>query len=112
VPTAKEARKSVIWAMGIIGGFYVLTIFLGWDRQSTWAPRRSRPLTPAATMAAPLLAQYVGGRRGFDAWQPLPRFRRRSCLCNHRCVVAGLVLAAASAMAHDLWVGVIAASRT
>ena len=29
VPTAKEARKSVIWAMGIIGGFYVLTIFLG-----------------------------------------------------------------------------------
>ncbi len=29
VPTAQEARKSVIWAMAIIGGFYVLTLFLG-----------------------------------------------------------------------------------
>jgi Na+(H+)/acetate symporter ActP len=29
VPTAQAARKSVIWAMGIIGGFYVLTLFLG-----------------------------------------------------------------------------------
>src|SRR4029077_17586548 len=29
VPTAQAARKSVLWAMGIIGGFYVLTLFLG-----------------------------------------------------------------------------------
>ena len=33
VPTAKEARKSVIWAMAIIGGFYVVTIFLGMPAQ-------------------------------------------------------------------------------
>jgi Na+(H+)/acetate symporter ActP len=49
VPTAQDARKSVIWAMGIIGGFYVLTLFLGLAPRSTWARPGSARSTPAAT---------------------------------------------------------------
>lgn len=37
VPNAREARKSVVWAMAIIGGFYVLTLFLALAQPCTWA---------------------------------------------------------------------------
>jgi cation/acetate symporter len=76
VPTAQEARKSVIWAMAIIGGFYVL-------------------------------AQYVGGGPDSFFGNLLLAFVAAVAFATIVAVVAGLVLAAASAMAHDLYVGVI-----
>ncbi len=107
VPTAQEARKSVIWAMAIIGGFYVLTLFLGMGaamqrrrgersarstRAATWRRRCSRSTSAAApdSMLGNLFLAFVAA----------------VAFATIVAVVAGLVLAAASAMAHDLYVGV------
>lgn len=60
VPTAQQARKSVVWAMAIIGGFYVLTPLLGFGAprdamgcaaatcRRVAAPPRCRPGPPRA----------------------------------------------------------------
>ncbi len=42
VPTAQQARKSVVWAMAIIGGFYVLTLFLGFGAAQAGGARQHR----------------------------------------------------------------------
>src|SRR5512134_1434793 len=60
VPTAQEARKSVIWAMAIIGGFYVLTLFLGMGAAINVGAANIRAVDAGGNMAAPLLAQFVG----------------------------------------------------
>ena len=100
----------MIWAMGIIGGFYVLTLFRGWARQSTWARRRSSPLTRAAHGRRCLPS--TSARCGFDVGNLFLAFVAAVAFATIVRVVAGLVLAAASAMAHDLWVGVIRGEQT
>jgi cation/acetate symporter len=107
VPTAKEARKSVIWAMGIIGGFYVLTIFLGMGSAINVGSAQIKTIDAGGNMAAPLLAQYVGGGADSMLGNLFLAFVAAVAFATIVAVVAGLVLAAASAMAHDLWVGVI-----
>jgi cation/acetate symporter len=107
VPTAQEARKSVIWAMAIIGGFYVLTIFLGMGSAIRVGPAQIRAVDAGGNMAAPLLAQYVGGGADSMLGNLFLAFVAAVAFATIVAVVAGLVLAAASAMAHDLYVGVI-----
>ncbi|HEX6138089.1 MAG TPA: cation acetate symporter [Casimicrobiaceae bacterium] len=107
VPTAKEARKSVIWAMGIIGGFYVLTIFLGMGSAINVGASSIKAVDAGGNMAAPLLAQYVGGGADSLLGNLFLAFVAAVAFATIVAVVAGLVLAAASAMAHDLYVGVI-----
>ena len=107
VPTAKEARKSVIWAMAIIGGFYVLTIFLGMGSAINVGSAQIKTIDAGGNMAAPLLAQYVGGGADSMLGNLFLAFVAAVAFATIVAVVAGLVLAAASAMAHDLWVGVI-----
>ena len=107
VPTAKEARKSVIWAMAIIGGFYVLTIFLGMGSAINVGAAQITAIDAGGNMAAPLLAQYVGGGADSMLGNLFLAFVAAVAFATIVAVVAGLVLAAASAMAHDLWVGVI-----
>src|ERR1700682_254882 len=107
VPTAKEARKSVIWAMGIIGGFYVLTIFLGMGSAINVGSAQIKSIDAGGNMAAPLLAQYVGGGADSMLGNLFLAFVAAVAFATIVAVVAGRVLAAASAMAHDLWVGVI-----
>jgi len=107
VPTAQEARKSVIWAMAIIGGFYVLTIFLGMGAAIKVGPTQIRAVDAGGNMAGPLLAQYVGGGADSMLGNLFLAFVAAVAFATIVAVVAGLVLAAASAMAHDLYVGVI-----
>ncbi|MCA3218929.1 MAG: cation acetate symporter [Burkholderiales bacterium] len=107
VPTAQEARKSVIWAMAIIGGFYVLTLFLGLGSAMNVGAANIRAVDAGGNMAAPLLAQYVGGGPDSFLGNLLLAFVAAVAFATIVAVVAGLVLAAASAMAHDLYVGVI-----
>jgi len=59
VPTAQQARKSVVWAMAIIGGFYVLTLFLGFGAAKFVGPAAIASVDAGGNMAAPLLAQYL-----------------------------------------------------
>ena len=107
VPTAQDARKSVIWAMGIIGGFYILTLFLGMGAAINVGPSAIANLDKGGNMAAPLLAQYAGGGANSVLGNLFLAFVAAVAFATIVAVVAGLVLAAASAMAHDLYVGVI-----
>ncbi len=107
VPTAKDARKSVIWAMLIIGGFYVLTLFLGLGAAMKVGPAQISSIDTGGNMAAPLLAQYVGGGGESILGNLFLAFVAAVAFAAIVAVVAGLVLASASAMAHDLYVGVV-----
>jgi cation/acetate symporter len=107
VPTAKAARVSVIWAMAIIGGFYVLTLFLGMGSAMKVGADQIRAVDAGGNMAAPLLAQALGGGPDSLLGNFMLAFVAAVAFATIVAVVAGLVLAAASAMAHDLYVGVI-----
>ncbi len=107
VPTAKEARKSVIWAMAIIGGFYVLTIFLGMGSAIKVGPTAIKEVDAGGNMAAPLLAQFLGGGGDSFFGNFMLAFVAAVAFATIVAVVAGLVLASASAVAHDLYVGVV-----
>src|SRR5512139_951618 len=106
VPTAQDARKSVIWAMAIIGGFYVLTLFLGLGAALNVGSGVISGMDPGGNMAAPLLAQFAGGGSNSVLGNLFLAFVAAVAFATIVAVVAGLVLAAASAMAHDIYVGV------
>lgn len=107
VPTAQAARTSVIWAMGIIGGFYVLTLFLGTGAAMLVGPEKIASVDAGGNMAGPLLAQFLGGGADSMMGNFMLAFVAAVAFATIVAVVAGLVLAAASAMAHDIYVGVI-----
>jgi cation/acetate symporter len=107
VPTAQQARKSVIWAMAIIGGFYVLTLFLGTGAAIHVGALDIMAIDRGGNMAAPLLAQFLGGGKDSILGNLMLAFVAAVAFATIVAVVAGLVLAAASAMSHDIWVGVI-----
>ncbi len=112
VPTAQAARKSVIWAMAIIGGFYVLTLFLGTGAAMLVGAPAITEIDRGGNMAAPLLAQYLGGGKDSLLGNLMLAFVAAVAFATIVAVVAGLVLAAASAMSHDIWVGVIKGDKT
>ena len=107
VPNAQEARKSVVWAMAIIGGFYVLTLFLGFGAAIHVGPEVIGGIDKGGNMAAPLLAQYLGGGEHSLLGNFMLAFVAAVAFATIVAVVAGLVLASASAIAHDLYVNVI-----
>ncbi|MFA6061474.1 MAG: sodium/solute symporter [Gallionella sp.] len=107
VPTAQAARVSVIWAMGIIGGFYVLTLFLGTGAAMLVGSAKIASVDAGGNMAGPLLAQFLGGGENSMLGNFFLAFVAAVAFATIVAVVAGLVLAAASAMAHDIYVGVI-----
>jgi cation/acetate symporter len=111
VPTAKQARRSVVWAMAIIGGFYVLTLFLGFGAAKFVGSANIAAVDAGGNMAGPLLAQYIGGGANSFFGNFMLAFVSAVAFATIVAVVAGLVLAAASAMAHDLYVGVVRAGK-
>ena len=111
VRTAQQARRSVVWAMVIIGGFYVLTLFLGFGAALHVGPANIAAVDAGGNMAGPLLAQYIGGGAESFFGNFMLAFVSAVAFATIVAVVAGLVLAAASAMAHDLYVGVVRAGR-
>ena len=111
VRTAVQARRSVVWAMVIIGGFYVLTLFLGFGAARFVGPANIAAVDAGGNMAGPLLAQFIGGGPNSFFGNFMLAFVSAVAFATIVAVVAGLVLASASAMAHDLFVGVIRAGR-
>jgi cation/acetate symporter len=111
VPTAQQARRSVVWAMVIIGGFYVLTLFLGFGAAKFVGSANIAAVDAGGNMAGPLLAQYIGGGANSFFGNFMMAFVSAVAFATIVAVVSGLVLAAASAMAHDLYVGVVRAGK-
>ena len=96
VKDAQTARSSVIWATWIVGLFYVLTIFLGFGAAAFVGKETIVAANPAGNMAAPLLAQALGGDILFS-------FVSAVAFATILAVVAGLVLSGASALSHDIY---------
>jgi cation/acetate symporter len=100
VPDARTARSSVTYATAFIGFFYLLTFILGFGAMVIVGQPAIRAIDAGGNMAAPLLAEAVGGQ-GFLGFISAVAF------ATILAVVAGLTLAGAAALSHDLWVNVI-----
>ena len=100
VPDAKAARTSVNWATFFIGGFYLLTFVLGFGAMALVGKGTITGVDKGGNMAAPLLAQEVGG-------EPFLGFIAAVAFATILAVVAGLTLSGAAALSHDLWVNVV-----
>src|SRR5690606_1816726 len=96
VKDAKTARSSVITATWTIGIFYILTLFLGFGAAIYVGESEILAANPGGNMAAPLLAQAIGGNILFA-------FISAVAFATILAVVAGLVLSGASAFAHDIY---------
>lgn len=100
VPDAKEARKSVFYATGFIGYFYILTFTIGFGAAALVGHEIISKIDKGGNMAAPLLAEALGGEIFLG-------FLAAVAFATILAVVAGLTLAGASAVSHDIYVGVI-----
>jgi cation/acetate symporter len=100
VRDARAARKSVFYATGLIGFFYLLTFVLGFGAMVLVGPDVIRAVDAGGNMAAPLLAEQMGGT-------PLLGFIAAVAFATILAVVAGLTLSGAAALSHDLWVHVV-----
>ncbi len=99
VPDAKTARISVVWAMAIIGLFYILTTFLGFGA-ATIVGRDFIVQNGGTNMSAPLLAKVLAGDIFFA-------FISAIAFATILAVVAGLTISASTSFAHDFWTNVL-----
>ncbi|GAA5064733.1 solute symporter family protein [Nocardia callitridis] len=100
VPTAKEARRSVVWAIGLIGAFYLFTLVLGYGAAAIVGPDRILAAAGGQNSAAPLLAFELGGVVLLGVISAV-------AFATILAVVAGLTITAATSFAHDIYAGVI-----
>ncbi|WP_226363865.1 solute symporter family protein [Pseudonocardia abyssalis] len=100
VPTAKEARRSVVWAIWLIGLFYVFTLVLGYGAGALVGPEAIRAAPGGANSAAPLLAYELGGT-------VLLGIIAAVAFATILAVVAGLTITASASFAHDIYANVI-----
>jgi cation/acetate symporter len=100
VPDAKTARSSIVTATWIIGLFYLMTPIMGYGAALFVGRERIAAENPAGNTAAPLLAEALGG-------PILLAFVSAVAFATIVAVVAGLVIAASSAFAHDFYTNVI-----
>src|SRR5208337_3413102 len=100
VPDAKAARKSVFYATGFIGYFYILTVTIGFGAAVLVGQKIIMGIDAGGNMAGPLLAEALGGKIFLG-------FLSAVAFATILAVVSGLTLAGASALSHDLYVGVI-----
>ena len=107
VPTAQAARKSVIIAMFIIGGFYILTTLLGFGAAINLTPAGIISVDPGGNMATLMLAQQLGADIAPVLGDLFLAFLCSVAFATILAVVSGLVLAASAAIAHDIYVNVI-----
>ncbi len=107
VPNAKEARKSVVVSMFLIGAFLIMVSFLGFGAALYVTPQQITALDKGGNMAGLMIAQYVGGGAGTIVGDLLLAFVCAVAFATILAVVSGLVLASSAAIAHDLYVNVI-----
>ncbi|MEY2520889.1 MAG: cation/acetate symporter [Verrucomicrobiota bacterium] len=96
VPDARTARHSVVWAMLLIGVFYIMTTFLGFGAATILTPGK----ISIENMSAPLLAEALGGSVFFA-------FISAVAFATILAVVAGLTISASTSFAHDFYTNVI-----
>ncbi|MFK0728208.1 cation acetate symporter [Rothia sp. BD8] len=100
VPTAKEARRSVVWAIALIGLFYLFTLVLGYGAAAMIGAQRIQEAPGGVNSAAPLLAFELGGSL-------LMGIIAAVAFATILAVVAGLAITASASFAHDVYTNVI-----
>nr|WP_237538240.1 MULTISPECIES: cation acetate symporter [unclassified Streptomyces] len=103
VPTARAARRSVVWSIGLIGSFYLMTIVLGFGAAALVGPGAVRASNAAGNTAVPLLALDVGGGAGSTGGTVLFAVVAAVAFATILAVVAGITLASSASVAHDLY---------
>ncbi|MFD7089972.1 cation acetate symporter [Streptomyces sp. NPDC059896] len=103
VPTALAARRSVIWSIGLIGGFYLMTIVLGFGAAALVGTDAVRASNAAGNTAVPLLALDLGGGAGTTGGTVLFAVVAAVAFATILAVVAGITLASSASVAHDLY---------
>ncbi|AAF10057.1 solute symporter family protein [Deinococcus radiodurans] len=107
VPTAQDARKSVVVAMGLIGAFYIMTALMGNAANVLVGKDTIVAANPAGNMAAPLLAQALGGGAGTLGGEFGLAFVTAVAFATILAVVAGLTISASTSFTHDIYNGVM-----
>ena len=100
VPTAKEARRSVVWAIVLIGAFYLFTLVLGYGAAALVGPDRILAAAGGQNSAAPLLAFELGGVVLLGVISAV-------AFATILAVVAGLTITASASFAHDIYASVL-----
>lgn len=100
VPSSKEARHSVVWAIWLIGIFYLFTLVLGFGAAWLVGPERIKAAPGAANSAAPLLAYELGGTLLLGVISAV-------AFATILAVVAGLTITASASFAHDIYTNVL-----
>jgi len=100
VPDAKEARRSVIWTVWLVGLFYLFTLVLGFGAMWLVGAKRIEAAPGKADSAVPLLAFHLGGT-------VLLGIVAAVAFATILAVVAGLTITASASFAHDVYAGVL-----
>jgi cation/acetate symporter len=100
VPTAKDARRSVVWAIWLIGIFYLFSLVIGYGAGALVGADRILTAPGAVNAAAPLLAFELGGT-------VLLGIIAGVAFATILAVVAGLTITASASFAHDVYASVI-----
>ncbi|MFC5804741.1 cation acetate symporter [Streptomyces formicae] len=103
VPTARAARRSVVWSIGLIGSFYLMTIVLGFGAAAILGTDEVRASNAAGNTAVPLLALDLGGGAGSTGGTVLFAVVAAVAFATILAVVAGITLASSASVAHDLY---------
>jgi cation/acetate symporter len=103
VPTARAARRSAVWSIGLIGGFYLMTIVLGFGAAAVVGTDAVRGSNAAGNTAVPLLALDLGGGAGSTGGTVLFAVVAAVAFATILAVVAGITLASSASVAHDLY---------
>jgi cation/acetate symporter len=104
VPTSRDARTSVMWAIALIGTFYLMTLVLGFGAAALVEEEGQAAIVKSTgNLASPLLAEAVGGGPGSAGGAILLALISAVAFATILAVVAGLTLTSASSVAHDLY---------
>ena len=100
VPSAKEARRSAVWAIALVGAFFLITLVLGMGAAKLVGQKAILAAPGAANSAAPLLALHLGGEVFMGIISGV-------AFATILAVVAGLTITASASFAHDVYNSVL-----
>jgi cation/acetate symporter len=111
VPDAKAARGSVGWAVFLIGSFYIMVTIVGLGARALLSEAGAKASGETGNLAVPELAQSLGGGEGSAGGDIFLAMVSAVALATILAVVAGLVISASGAVAHDVWSNIVRKGR-
>jgi cation/acetate symporter len=112
VPDAHAARLSAGWCSLFIGAFFVMVTIIGYGATALLSPEGKEAAGTAGNLAAPVLAEDLGGGAGSVGGDLFLAIIAAVAFATILAVVAGLVISASGAVAHDIWANVVRRDAT